>query len=776
MRLRTHIILVTGLTLITVAVLFGFAEFRAEERMLLRSMDDKLLTAALLAKEILPPDYHDKITGATSVSDTEYRQIVNRWNRLCKELGLEYIWSLMRVDGKTVFTSGSSTSKDINQGDYARFFETHSNPEFYVTAFTTLQPQYQINNDKWGRIKVVLLPFKDAHNRPCLFGTSMKMTEVDSLMKKTFWQSARISLGVLLFGIAFNVLFARSLARPLETLSKLTKRIREGNWEPVAVTSCTLEIRSLEENINTMIQSIQEKINQRQQAEETLRASEEKYRFLTENSSDVIWHLDHTCRFDYISPTDERLRKFKREEVIGKTFWSLLKPESAEYIKRMNAQRLCDEQNGVKTITKRYELEQICGDGNWVWTEINVTPHHDQNGKLIGYYGVTRDISERKRSEAERLKMQKLQSVGTLAGGIAHDFNNILMGLYGNIALAKEDLPHDHPGYKSLEEAGKSMNRAIRLTKQLLTFAKGGDPVKGNVSLGVLFEEVARFDLSGSPVKLVYRQAKDLWQVEVDKGQIEQVVSNLIINARQTLSQGGNLYVTLANANVPEGVVPGLKSGKHVEVTVRDDGPGIDQKILDRIFDPYFTTKETGNGLGLATVYAIINKHGGHIGVVSETGKGTTFTFYLPASDSQQRTETKRIVVENRPLNHPAKILVMDDEEAVCSLIVKMLDRYDFSVTTVLDGKKAIEAFQQAREAGEPFDAVILDLTVPGGIGGKEVIKELLAIDPKTKAIVSSGYAEDPVMANYATYGFKGIVVKPYTQSELLNMLRLVLP
>ena len=442
----------------------------------------------------------------------------------------------------------------------------------------------------------------------------------------------------------------------------------------------------------------------------------------------------------------------------------------------MNAQRLCDEQNGVKTITKRYELEQICGDGNWVWTEINVTPHHDQNGKLIGYYGVTRDISERKRSEAERLKMQKLQSVGTLAGGIAHDFNNILMGLYGNIALAKEDLPHDHPGYKSLEEAGKSMNRAIRLTKQLLTFAKGGDPVKGNVSLGVLFEEVARFDLSGSPVKLVCRQAKDLWQVEVDKGQIEQVVSNLIINARQTLSQGGNLYVTLANANVPEGVVPGLKSGKYVEVTVRDDGPGIDQKILDRIFDPYFTTKETGNGLGLATVYAIINKHGGHIGVVSETGKGTTFTFYLPASDSQQRTETKRIVVENRPLNHPAKILVMDDEEAVCSLIVKMLDRYDFSVTTVLDSKKAIEAFQQAREAGEPFDAVILDLTVPGGIGGKEVIKELLAIDPKTKAIVSSGYAEDPVMANYATYGFKGIVVKPYTQSELLNMLRLVLP
>jgi len=349
------------------------------------------------------------------------------------------------------------------------------------------------------------------------------------------------------------------------------------------------------------------------------------------------------------------------------------------------------------------------------------------------------------------------------------------MGLFGNIALAKDELPKDHPSYTILEEAGKSMNRATRLTKQLLTFAKGGDPVKEGVSLGTLVEEVARFDLSGSPVKLVYSQATDLWMAEADKGQIEQVVSNLVINARQNLSRGGNLYIALENANVSEATIPGLRAGKYVKVTVRDDGPGIDLKILDRVFDPYFTTKVAGYGLGLATAYSIINKHGGHIDVVSEPDTGTTFTFYLPASDTPQRTETKRMTAEDPPKNRPAKILVMDDEEVVCALIVKMLSQPGFSVVTVLDGKKAIEAFRQAREAGEPFDAVILDLTVPGGIGGKDAIKDLLAIDPLAQVIVSSGYAEDPVMANYSAYGFKGVVAKPYTQSELQNVLRRVL-
>jgi PAS domain S-box-containing protein len=276
MRLRTRIILLTGLMLIIATTFSGIATFRTQENALLRGIDSKLEATARLAREILPVDYHDKISGTDSVSEAEYLRIVDRWNRLCGQMGLEYIWSLLLIDGKTVFTSGSSTSKDVRKGDHAKFFETHSNPELYAAAFATLKPQYQINDDKWGRIKVVLLPFKDASGRPFLFGASMKTTEVDALMRKTIWQSLEISAGILFLGTLLSVLFSASLVRPLEKLSALAKSITKGNWGQVVETSGTLEIRSLADSINEMSRSIENKITERKQAEEALRESEEK--------------------------------------------------------------------------------------------------------------------------------------------------------------------------------------------------------------------------------------------------------------------------------------------------------------------------------------------------------------------------------------------------------------------------------------------------------------------------------------------------------------------
>jgi CheY-like chemotaxis protein len=349
------------------------------------------------------------------------------------------------------------------------------------------------------------------------------------------------------------------------------------------------------------------------------------------------------------------------------------------------------------------------------------------------------------------------------------------MGLFGNISLAKDELPKSHPGYLFLEEAEKSMSRAVRLTKQLLTFAKGGEPVKEDVSLGALAEEVAQFDLSGSQTKLVYHQEEGLWLVEADKGQIQQVVSNLVINARQAMPEGGNLHISLENADLLEAAVADLPQGKFVKVTVRDEGGGIDPKHLERIFDPYFTTKQTGSGLGLATAYSIIKKHGGHISVVSKVGQGTEFTFYLPASEVQQQPEKKAPAAEDLPSFRPARILVMDDEDMVCALVKRMLEPSGFSVMTSSGGQEALAMYQQALAAGVRFDAVIMDLTIPGGIGGKEAIRSLLSMDPAVRAIVSSGYADDPVMANYAAYGFKGCTAKPYTARELRDILRQVL-
>ena len=460
---------------------------------------------------------------------------------------------------------------------------------------------------------------------------------------------------------------------------------------------------------------------------------------------------------------------FTRAEVLGKTGRDVALWKNPD-----DRQRITDalRENGVcenfEAVFRRRDGRAFCGLISAKIFNLKDAPH---------VLSMTRDITDRKRMEDDLQKMQKLQSVGTLAGGIAHDFNNILQGLYGNIAFAKEDLPKNHPACVSLEEAEKSMGRAVRLTKQLLTFAKGGAPVKEDVDLGALVKGAAQFDLSGSNVSLVFRQADDLWQVHADRAQLQQVVSCLVINARQAMPDGGHLAITLENADLPQAAVPGLRQGRFVKVTVRDDGPGIEPAVLGRIFDPYFTTRQTGHGLGLTTAYSIITKHGGHIGVESEPGQGATFTFYLPADASAQAPEAGQAAAE-RPApapSRPARLLVMDDEETIRELAARMLTPCGYSVATAPDGQEALGLFQGALEAGTPFDAVILDLTIPGGIGGKDVVKALLALDPDVLAIVSSGYAEDPVMADPAAYGFKGAAAKPYTAEALRAVVARVL-
>jgi CheY-like chemotaxis protein len=390
--------------------------------------------------------------------------------------------------------------------------------------------------------------------------------------------------------------------------------------------------------------------------------------------------------------------------------------------------------------------------------------------------GVVWDVSKQRRDEDELQKLQTLQMVGTLAGGIAHDFNNILLRLFGNITMAMADLSKEHPSYAPLDAAQKAKEHAIRLTKQLLTFAKGGAPVKENIGLGLLVEEVARFNLSGSNVGLDCWQAEHLWQTQADKGQIQQVVANLVINARQAMPEGGHLHISLENSSLPPPVFPGLREGRYVKISLRDEGSGIDPSLLGRIFDPYFTTSQTGSGLGLATVWSIINRHGGHIGVVSALGEGTNFTFYLPASEIPRPAPAAPPLAAADPAQaRSAKILVMDDDEDVLVLATRMLRRCGHSVVTAPGGKEALALYRQAFEAGEPFDAVIMDLTIPGGIGGRQAVGELLSFDPKARAIVSSGYSESPVMADPAAYGFRGAAVKPYDQSELSEIVALVL-
>ena len=515
---------------------------------------------------------------------------------------------------------------------------------------------------------------------------------------------------------------------------------------------------------------LERKITECKLAQEELRKSKEQFQVLVESSSDWIWEVDRNGVYTYVSPKVEDILGYKAEEVVGKTPFDLMPPKEAKLI-TATFKGLIGRREPIVAI----ENVNLHKDGRRVVLETSGVPVLDAAGNVHGYRGVDRDITLRKKTEEALQRVQRLDSIGMLAGGIAHDFNNVLMGLFGNISIAKRKLSKDHPAFKFLEKAEQSMYSATHLTSQLMTFAKGGEPVKEDVSLGKLVEEVLRFNLSGSNVMPVFEQAEDLWISEVDKGQVQQVFSNLTINADQAMPDGGHLYITLENANIPENAVSDLNQGRYVKVTVRDEGIGIDRKHLNRIFDPYFSTKQIGSGLGLAMVYSIVNKHGGHISADSELGKGTTFTLYLPASESQRLPETKQPAAERSSIEQPARLLVMDDEEIVRNVVTEMLKESGFSVETAPDGKQAIEMYKQSLDAGEPFDVVIMDITIPGGIGGKEAIKDILEIDPEARAIVSSGYADDPVMANYAECGFKGIAAKPYTMSKLLEVLSQVL-
>jgi two-component system, cell cycle sensor histidine kinase and response regulator CckA len=416
------------------------------------------------------------------------------------------------------------------------------------------------------------------------------------------------------------------------------------------------------------------------------------------------------------------------------------------------------------------ELELVRPDGTIRWTYAFGGPKYDNNGKIIGLHGILQDITDKKRIEEEQQHIQKLESIGLLAGGIAHDFNNILTAILGNISLTRMDLQQGQKADNLLKEAERATLRARDLTQQLLTFSKGGEPVKKMTAITELVTETANFALRGSNIQCCFNIPDELWQVNVDKGQISQVISNLVINARQAMPSGGTIEITAKNILLDHSQTLGrrlpLKPGDYIRITVTDQGTGISEKHLNKIFDPYFSTKQTGSGLGLTTSYSIIHNHGGHISVESRVDVGSKFYIYLPAYREKAPKQTAKTTRPLFPNN--LKVMIMDDEESVRLIAGRMLKAMGITlVEHAVNGGEAIDKFKLAREAGHPFDLVIMDLTIPGGMGGKETIKKLLKIDPEVKTIVSSGYTDESILARYREYGFKAMVAKPFTLEQL---------
>ena len=407
---------------------------------------------------------------------------------------------------------------------------------------------------------------------------------------------------------------------------------------------------------------------------------------------------------------------------------------------------------------------------------VTAVPIYNESKTLIAAFVIFPDITEQRRADQAVQRMQRLESLGTVAGGIAHDFNNLLMGIFGNLDLAMLDLPSGTETQARLQEAVEAIDSARRLTGQLLTFAKGGAPVLDAVDTGVLVRETVQFNLRGSNIETHFALPTDLWPIRADKGLIGQVLANLTLNARDVMPEGGRFTVSGSNQSTVPSSMTAASAGPWVSLEVADTGPGIPPELTERIFEPDVTSKPSGQGLGLAVVHSIVVRHGGHIRVDSAPGGGARFTLWLPAASGPDPASGALEPKAAAPAA-PSRVLVMDDEPLMRRLASTMLERLGHAPETVADGKAAVARYQAARAQGTPFAGVLMDLTVVAGMGGREAMAELRRIDPDARVIVCSGYAEDNrVVADYTAFGFAGRLSQPDRLEDLRRELARVLP
>jgi PAS domain S-box-containing protein len=500
-----------------------------------------------------------------------------------------------------------------------------------------------------------------------------------------------------------------------------------------------------------------------------LRESENKFRSVFQGAKDGMIVLTDDLRIVDANPAACSLYGWTREALLNRPFTELL---GRDELPLFVANRDSQEPNMV------HEFETTLSRRDAIQIHLHAKMNVVDQGKHRRLILVLRDVTERKQAEEQKrdleaqiVQMQKIEAIGTLAAGIAHDFNNLLNGVFGYVEMARNNV--DRGNYEKVRTyLSKSMNMAESaraLTRQLTTFSKGGAPVKSLSTIGPILRDTAGLALAGTALHVEFDFLPELWPCEIDQNQIGQVFSNVVINARQAMPDGGTLFITASNVPANGPLPPALPNKDYVMVRIRDTGPGIPREHLGRIFEPFFTTKPSGHGLGLSTSYSIIKKHEGLITVESEPGTGSTFTIFLPASRGAEAGSEKGEPVS---LQGEGKILVLDDEEYMRELASTMLAGMGYTAECASDGGEALEMFQKAISSGHRFDLVLLDLTIPGGMGGREVLQKMLAIDSSAKGIASSGYSDDEVMASPDRFGFADKLQKPYSTAELGAVVR----
>ncbi len=510
-------------------------------------------------------------------------------------------------------------------------------------------------------------------------------------------------------------------------------------------------------------------VTEQKRFEKELAAEKESLAVTVRSIGDGVITTDVQGRIIMMNNEAERLTGWPSKEAIGKplkTVFSFV-VDLATQARAPQTGFRNEAQSILVSLPENATL--VARDGSERTVEQLASPIRDNKNEVAGVVLVFRDITQRQRAEAERRKTETLEQLGLLAGGIAHDFNNLLTAIIGNISLASLLLPPDDEMAARLVDAKNASVRARDLAQQLLTFARGGTPIKRATSIGKLIQDTVGFSLRGSHNRSVFSFGADLWPAEIDPGQISQVIANMAVNADQAMPNGGMLQVSCENFHYTTSTTPQIRDlppGDYIQIKIKDQGVGIPEQYLDRVFDPYFTTKPKGNGLGLATCYSIVKNHSGLITVESEVHVGTTFDIYLPAALNEE-LPAEQPTAFTQAMTGSGRVLVVDDEDAIRTLVNFTLTRLGYQVAQAATGIEGVNIYSEKFKAGERFDVVILDLTLPGGMGGKEVLKRLIEIDPTVNAIVSSGYATDATMSRYQDFGFRGVITKPYEAAEL---------
>ncbi len=501
--------------------------------------------------------------------------------------------------------------------------------------------------------------------------------------------------------------------------------------------------------------------------EHALAKEHEKMRITLRSMASGVIVTDSEMRVELMNPVAEKLTGWRQESANGVKLNRIFQAMDTKTGAPVSFPGISDEtreqNDGMYTIAVLIEK-----NGTEHTVLYNISPIQWKDSGILGQVLVFRDITEQLKMEQELQKTQRLESLGVLAGGIAHDFNNQMTGITGNISLVKAMAKKDPKITSLLSEAEKAANTCKALARQLLTFASGGAPITEPINPEELIRDSVSFNLRGTTVESIIRIQNELWNISADPGQFRQVMSNLLINAIQAMPKGGTIRISAENTEIKD---PGGKitPGKYVHISISDTGSGIDPELQSKIFDPFFTTKKSGSGLGLSTVHSIVKRHGGHIELKSEPGKGSTFSVFLPATE---KAEPKTVTSTQSSHLPPLNVLLMDDEEIIRDVGQEIFRFLGHSITTTTNGEEAVKQYREAMASGTPFDMVLLDITIPGGMGGKETIARLLQLNPEIKAVVTSGYSQDPIIANYSEYGFRGRLEKPFKIEDIEKLLQ----